>query len=424
MYTEGFRCFHCNAEYPASYTEYTCTACGGNLDVQYDYDRIRKELDHESIFTSERTDIFRYLPVLPIRDVTLAPPLRIGRTPLYHADKLGALIGLNNVYLKDEGLNPSGSFKDRASALAITKARELGAEVVAGASTGNAGSSMACMAASVGMPAVVFVPAAAPPAKIAQLMIFGANVIAVNGTYDQAFDLCKQVCDEKGWFNRNTGQNPYTREGKKTCSFEIASAFDWSAPDRVIVPTGDGNIISGIWKGFKDLKAIGLLDHLPKIDCAQAEGSAAVSKAVWALREKSVSREDIDWSEVKVDPVSANTVADSISVDDPRDGLAAVRAVVESGGEAVTISDKLILNAICEVARSAGVFCEPSCAVTWAALKQLHEYGIVEKDETVVCLMTGSGLKDVASAKKAAGEPTVIEPTFAAAMDQLSKMYF
>lgn len=415
MNMTGFECVACGARQGADYRGYVCPECGANLLVTYDYARMRRELDPQRPFEGTRADIFRYVPLLPVTELSLAPSLRIGATPLFRARRLGATAGLDDLWLKDEGLNPSASFKDRASAVAVTRARELGAEVVAGASTGNAGSSMACMAARVGVPCVIFVPAAAPPAKIAQLLIFGARVLAVRGTYDQAFDLCHEVCKRRGWFNRNTGYNPYTREGKKTCSFELCEQFGWKPPDRVVVPVGDGNIISGIWKGLKELHLVGLIDRLPKLVCAQSTGSSAISRVVARLQRKHPDPSDVDWSAVRIPAVRATTVADSISVDMPRDGLAAVRAVLESGGEAVTVTDGAIMRAVREIARLSGVFVEPSCATTWACVKKLARGGKVARDERILCLLTGSGLKDVAGARRVAGEPIEIEPTVEAA---------
>ena len=415
MNMTGFQCVACDERQGADYDGYICPACGGNLQVTYDYDKVRAALDLQRPFHHQRADIFRYLPLLPVTDLSLAPSLRVGATPLFPARRLGRSVGLEDLWLKDEGPNPSASFKDRASAVAVTRARELGAEVVAGASTGNAGSSMACMAARVGVPCVIFVPAAAPQAKIAQLLIFGARVLAVRGTYDQAFDLCFEVCKKRGWFNRNTGYNPYTREGKKTCSFEFCEQFAWKAPDRVVVPVGDGNIISGIWKGLQELHTLGLIDRLPKLVCAQSDGSAAISQSVARLRQEHADPSAIDWSGVGIDSVRATTVADSISVDQPRDGLAAVRAVIESGGDVVTVPDGEIMRAVREIARLSGVFVEPSSATTWACLKKMVAEGGVATDERVLCLLTGSGLKDVAGALRVAGEPTEIEPTVDAA---------
>lgn len=422
MFTNGFECFSCGRKEGADYTGYTCAACGGNIEVTYDYAAMGRAVTREKLAADPRRDILRYAAMLPVSRLDLASSLWIGMTPLYRADRLGAVAGLRNLYLKDDGQNPSASFKDRAGAVALIRARETGASVVAGASTGNAGSSMACLSASVGMPCVIFVPEKAPAAKIAQLLVFGAKVLAVRGTYDDAFDLCMKVCAEKGWFNRNTGYNPFTREGKKTCSFEICEQLGWRAPDRVIVPTGDGNIISGIWKGMRDLHAAGLIDRLPKIDCAQSEKSGAIAGAVRKLETGNRKLADVNWSRVAVEPVNATTIADSISVDVPRDGLAAVRAVMESGGAAVTVPDEAILAAIPEVARLAGVFAEPAAACAWAGLKALAKSGKVKPDERVVCMITGNGLKDIASARKAAGEPTAVDASPDSAMDALARL--
>jgi threonine synthase len=420
MYMNGFVCTRCGTAQAAAFDGYVCPACGGNLEVTYDYDAIRSALDKENPFPGERQDAFKYAPLLPVNDISLAPPQRIGATPLYPSQRLGAAAGLKRLFFKDDGLNPSASFKDRASSVAITRAREIGAAVVSGASTGNAGSSMACMAAGVQVPCVIFVPESAPAAKIAQLLIFGAKVVAVRGTYDEAFDLCLEVCKRKGWFNRNTGYNPFTREGKKTCSFEIAEQLGWQAPDRVVVPVGDGNIISGIWKGFKDLHAVGLIDRLPRLVCAQSEASEAISRGVWALQEQDAPVSD--WSQVAVPEVAATTVADSISVDIPRDGLAAMRAVIESKGCAVSVPDEEILAAISTLARQEGIFSEPAAATAWAALAKLAQTGEIAADETVVCLLTGSGLKDIAGARKVAGDPLVIDPTVEAAEQALKDL--
>ena len=406
----GFRCFRCGTEQGADFGEYVCPACGGNLEVRYAWPQgapagwWRDE---------SRKDVFRYRPLLPVSRLDLASPLRVGLTPLYAALRLGASAGLNHLFLKDDGQNPSASFKDRAGAVALVRAREIGAQVLCGASTGNAGSSMACLAASVAMPCVIFVPEKAPAAKIAQLLVFGARVLAVRGTYDDAFDLCMAVCERRGWFNRNTGHNPFTREGKKTAAFEIFEQLG-KIPDWVVVPTGDGNIIAGIWKGFCDLKEAGIADRTPKMLCAQSADSRAISAAVWALQQ--AGNRTPDWKTVEIAPVAATTVADSISVDIPRDGLAAVRAVIESGGAAVAVPDADILGAIPEIARGAGVFAEPAASCAWAGLKKAARDGLVKPDETVVCMCTGNGLKDVASARKAAGEPTPVANGVDAAM--------
>lgn len=397
----GFRCLTCSTVQSASITAMQCPACGGNLDVLYDY----SALDPQA-WMIERDDQFRYAALLPVRDLAFAPPQRVGQTPLYHARRAGERFGLPHLYIKDDGLNPSASFKDRASAVALMVARESGATVIAGATTGNAGSSMACLAGGAGFPCVIFVPAAAPMAKLTQLMVFGARVVAVRGNYDQAFDLCGEVCRRLGWFNRNTGQNPYTREGKKTCAIELWEQLGRRAPDRVLVCTGDGNIISGIWKGFRDLQALGLIDKLPKLCAVQSDKSASISQAIRQVQEQITP---VDWRNVTLPVVESSTIADSISVDLPRDGIAGIRAVIETGGEAVTVSDESILAAIPDLARATGVFAEPAAAASWAALRQLSESGNLDPEERIVCLISGNGLKDIAHARESVAAPVTVE---------------
>ncbi len=410
---KGFTCIACAAEQAADYAGFLCPDCGGNLDITYDYDAIIDEIEQSGI--DRARSMFKYAPFLPVTRPTGPFPLHVGRTPLYAAKRLGESLGLRNLYLKDDTVNPSSSSKDRASAIAVRRATDVGADVVSVASTGNAASSLACIAAAVGIPAVVFVPESAPVAKLAQCLSFGATVLAVRGTYDDAFDLCLAASDEFGWFNRSTGYNPFTREGKKVCAYEIWEALDGRAPDRIVVPTGDGNLLSGMWKGWRDLQAVGLIDRMPKVDCAQSESSAAISEAVRQLR----AADDIDWSAVEIAPVRATTVADSISVDRPRDGLAAVKAVIQSGGEAVTISDDEILAAIPGMSRLSGVFPEPSAAAPWAAVKRMVQERKIESDELVVCLVSGSGLKDTAGALRASVEPKTIDASIDAVREAL-----
>ena len=393
---DGYRCLTCKTEQGADFAGFLCPDCGGNLDITYSYAAIKPDF-------GVGAGMFRYASLLPCPDPGAALPLKIGGTPLYRAPRLGATAGLGNVWLKDETGNPSASIKDRASAVALLRAMATGADAVAVASTGNAGSSTACLAAAMGLRAVVFVPETAPAAKLTQALAYGARVLAVRGSYDDAYDLCLHACEEHGWFNRSTGFNPFTREGKKTCSFEVWEQLG-QVPDRVIVPTGDGNILSGIWKGWRDLHAAGLIDRVPRIDCAQSKGSAAICRAIEQVRGAGPVA---DWRSVDIQSVAAHTVADSISVDQPRDGLAAVRAVVESGGEAVTVADDDILVAIGELASMTGVFAEPAAAAPWAAAKRLAEEGRIGKDESVVLLITGNGLKDVTAIP--VGKPVLVD---------------
>ena len=394
----AYRCFACDATHPADISGWTCPSCGGNLDVLNDADTILEQV-RQSPFDTE------------------CIPLQIGNTPLYAAKQLGQTIGLRNLFLKDDTVNPSASSKDRASAAVVLQAIDAGANIVSVASTGNAGSSLACIAAAAGLQAMVLVPESAPVAKLTQALSFGATVLAVRGSYDDAFDLCLSASDEFGWFNRSTGFNPFTREGKKVCAWEIWASLEGRVPDRIVVPTGDGNILSGMWKGWRELKAVGLIDQLPRIDCVQSEGSDAIARTVHAI----ARRPDADWASVELATVDAQTIADSISVDRPRDGLAAVRAVIESGGEAVTVPDESILSAIPEIASHTGVFAEPAAAAPWAGVRKLVREKKIDADETIVCLVSGSGLKDISGAQATAGEPRLIEPDLQAVRDALAR---
>jgi threonine synthase len=410
MQMNGYRCIACAATQAADFAGFVCPDCGGNLDITYDYAAITDKVAEG--FGDGRSDLFRYAPLLPVRATETPFPLRVGGTPLYAAPRLGERVGLRNLYLKDDTVNPSASTKDRAGAVTLRRAIDVGADVVSVASTGNAGSSLACLAAAVGLRAVVFVPEAAPAAKLAQSLSFGATVFAVRGSYDDAFDLCLAASDEFGWFNRSTGYNPFTREGKKTCAYEIWESLGGRVPDRIVVPTGDGNLLSGIWKGWCDLRDVGLVDRVPRIDCVQSDASAAICLAARSIRDHGDS--DPDWSTVVVDAVRADTVADSISVDLPRDGLAAVKGILQSGGDTLLVPDAEILAAIPELARTTGIFAEPAAAAPWAAVKQLVHEQKIDADELVVCIVSGSGLKDIANVQKTAGSPLSIDPSIEA----------
>ncbi|MBI4527329.1 MAG: threonine synthase [Deltaproteobacteria bacterium] len=384
-------CVLCGKLYEESPGLYACLACGdlATLRVSYDYESVT--IGRESLASQPLSDQWRYLPLLPLRNRKVSIPLRIGGTPLYPAPRLRQALGLQHLWVKDDTSNPSGSLKDRASAVVILKGRELGYSEIATASTGNAGASLACLCASVGMRCHIFVPKSAPLPKLAQLLIFGANLLPVEGSYDDAFNLCTEACRELGWYNRNTGYNPYTVEGKKTVSMEISEQMGWEPPDTVIVPVGDGCILSGAWKGFFDLKGVGLISRLPRLVAAQAEGSQAIKQAF-----------DGDG---KIRPVQVNTLADSISVSLPRNGAMAVQDLRASGGMAVTVSDGEILEAMKLLGRSAGLFGEAAGVAALAALLKLRSRGDISSDERVVIIVTGSGLKDTGSALKSVTMP-------------------
>jgi threonine synthase len=324
---------------------------------------------------------------------------------------LRSQLGIGNLWIKDESRNPTASFKDRASAVVVAQAQETGVEIVVTASTGNAGAALAGMAAAAGQKAVIFAPRNAPPAKIAQLLIYDAQVLLVDGNYDQAFDLSIAASNEFGWYCRNTGYNPFSLEGKKTAAYEIWEFLirlkTFTNPLAVFVSVGDGNIISGLHKGFKDLQAMGWLEAMPRIFGVQAEGSAAIANAFKAGVEE-------------IAPVAAETLADSISVDLPRDGVRALRAASETGGVYLTVSDDDILAAITDLGR-VGIFAEPAGATSYAGLKEALKQGLVGRDDPVVVLNTGSGLKDINAAMQAVTPAEIIEPSLSALEQALER---
>lgn len=404
----GLRCIRCEKEHAlTSAMLYVCTACGSNLEVAYDFAAVRRSVSRASLAAITEPSIWRYTAFLPVNGGAIESRLGVGGTPLLRAPALGRELGLEKLWLKDDTRNPSASFKDRAGALVLAHAHERRERVVVGASTGNAASSLACLAARTGMKTIVFLPENAPRAKVAQILLFGAHVVAVRGTYDQAFDLCLAACAKHGWYNRNTGHNPWTREGKKTCAFEIAEQLGWEIPDWVFVPVGDGNILSGIWKGFVELREAGLVDRVPRLAAVQAERSNAVKLAF--------------EGDGKLRPVSGQTIADSISVSLPRDGDAAVKALRQSNGIALAVSDEEILSAMCALARTEGVFAEPAAAAALAGVIRAASESRVRSSDTIVAVVTGSGLKDVNSAMRAAAAPHVIDPDLGAFEQLLSE---
>lgn len=403
----GYTCSICGTFFDKDDIQYVCTHDGGNLDVVLDFQAINEKIKPQDIFSQKENSIWRYLPLLPVNDPGfLGTPLRsVGRTPTYNIRRLSSTLGLETLFIKDEGRNPTASFKDRASALAVARAVEIRSDVIVTASTGNAGAALAGMAAAVGLKAVIFAPKTAPPAKIAQLLIFGAKVILVDGNYDQAFDLSLQASTEFGWYCRNTGFNPFTLEGKKTAALEIweeiLSRFDFAGKRlSIFVSVGDGNIISGLHKGFKDLAGLGWLEQPPRLFGVQAQGSSAIANAFFNNSEE-------------ISPVSANTIADSISVDNPRDGIRAVRAGIQTGGGYLVVSDDAILQALKELG-GYGIFAEPAGAAALAGLRKAINEKKIQPDDPVMILVTGNGLKDIRAANQAVAPAPIIEPTMSA----------
>ncbi len=403
----AYRCSICQTTFEPQDVFYTCPHDGGNMDILLDYEALKKQPLVDQITTSRDFSIWRYLPLLPVSDPGFerTPLHAVGWTPVYQPPLLSDQSGLKHLWIKDDGRNPTASFKDRASAVVVARAREIHADVVVTASTGNAGAALAGMAAACGQKAVIFAPKSAPQAKIAQLLVFGAQVILVDGNYDQAFDLSVEASAKFGWYCRNTGYNPFTAEGKKTAAFEIWEQVmlaneKLSEKLCVFVSVGDGNIISGIHKGFKDLQELGLIGSVPRIFGIQSENSAAIANAFEKKTEK-------------IEPVKATTLADSISVDLPRDGLRALRAATQTNGAFIKVSDQEILEAIGSLGK-AGIFAEPAGSTSYAGVLKASHMGLIHDDDPVVCMVTGSGLKDVKAAMQAVSAAPVIEPSMAA----------
>jgi len=402
-YFTGLRCVHCGREYNPDEVEYFCPACGyhdGILDAQYDYESLRKVLNHASLAANPDLSMWRYLPLLPVQDESSIPDLHVGWTPLYDAPRLAAELGVALCWVKDEGRNPTASFKDRASAIGVVRALEQRAERITCASTGNAASSLAGFAAAAGIPTTIFVPARAPEAKIAQLLVYGAQVFCVQGTYDEAWELCMQASAEFGWYNRNCAINPYLIEGKKTVTLELieqwATVTPGSYPDWVVVSVGDGCTIAGAWKGLREMHLLGLLPRLPRLLGVQADGCQPFVTA-WRTH-------------TALAPCNADTLADSIAVGHPRNFRKAMDAVLESHGAFVAVSDQEILDSIPLLARKAGVFGEPAGVAGVAGIQRALASGIILRSESVAIIMTGNGLKDIQSAIRSAGRAISIRP--------------
>ncbi len=392
------RCVTCGREYAPEEVDYTCPACGpllGTREVLYDYDAVAAELSRENLAANRNFTHWRYLPLLPVSQPEYILPLAVGWTPVYRAGVLEKEWGLRAIWVKDDSRNPTASLKDRASSVAVVKAREKGAEVVTAASTGNAASSWSAFTALAGLPTVIFVPHNAPRAKVAQLLLYGATVLQVQGTYDEAFDLCCRAAEKWGWYNRSTAINPYLGEGKKTAALELCEQLNWEAPDYVLVAVGDGCIFQGMWKGFKEFHRLGLIERLPQMIGVQAAGSAPLVQAFEAGASQCA-------------PMEPHTIADSIAVGVPRDQIKALKAARESGGGFIAVTDEEILEAISLLARRVGILAEPAGATALAGLKKLAETGRCRSDETAAVMVTGHGLKDIEGVMQAVDRAPVV----------------
>ncbi len=387
-------CVRCGTRHGTD--RWTCPdPCGGILDVTYDLAAARENLTLAALADRPRS-IWRYRELLPIPDYAAVPPQPVGWTPIIDAPRLAAYCGVGGLRLKDDGRNPTASFKDRASAVAAAHAGMLGYQTLACASTGNAASSLAGMCAGMGQRAVIFLPEQAPEPKVTQLLAFGAVVVKVRGGYANAYDLCSSACQRFGWYNRNCAINPYLVEGKKTCGLEIGEQTRDAAPDWVVVSVGDGCTIAGVFKGLMEMNAIGILPRAPKILGVQADGARPIVAAFEAGLDR-------------VEPVETNTIADSIDVGTPRNDTKAIRAVQRSGGTLLSVPDADILDAMRATPRLGGVFGEPAGVAGVAGLRAAVARGIVAENESALVVVTGNGLKDVATARTAVGDPLVCD---------------
>ena len=397
-YIRGYRCTVCGEFFETKEAMMTCPHCGekGILDVEYDYDALKQVLTKDYFKNNRDYSMWRYFPLMGIEEENIHKMLRIGWTPLVKSYNLSKELGLKELYIKDDGLNPSGSSKDRASGVAVLKAIEAGAKVISCSSTGNAASSCACHAAHMGIPAVIFVPKRAPIGKLTQISLYGATLVVVDGDYKAAFRLSKEAINKYGWYNRNAAINPFMVEGKKTVSLEIAEQLNFKPTDWVVVSVGDGCTVGGVYKGFYELHKLGLIEKVPKILGVQSEGCEPFVKA---SREKSPLEE-----------CEENTLADSIAVGIPRNPLKALRAVENSHGSWISVPDTEIINAMSLLGKTEGIFGEPAAVTSLAGLKKALKKGIISKDESVTIIITGNGLKDPNNAQKAISKPELMEP--------------
>ncbi len=395
-----FECIDCSNQYQEKEVKYICPDCStentpgkpqkGVLKTLYDYEIIQGK---SSEFTNLKKNSF--LDLLPINKASSFPNLKVGNTPLYGISNINDSPLNHKLYLKDDSQNPTYSFKDRASILASAYAKEKGYNTIIAASTGNAGSSIAGICASQGQKAIIIVPETAPLAKLSQILMYGAQVIPVKGNYDEAFNLSVAATEVFGWYNRNTAFNPFTIEGKKTVSFEIYEQMQFKIPDRIFVPVGDGAIISGVYKGFEDLLNLGNIDHIPILVAVQSEGSDNLVRNIF-------NKEFI----IK----KSRTIADSISVDVPRNFLMARQFIKMYKGETITVSDEQIMDASIELSKNTGLFAEPAATASFAGYLQYDKHKKLPDGSDNVVLLTGSGLKDIPSIQPHLKIPDSIAP--------------
>lgn len=393
------KCIECDAEYSKKDIIYTCPKCDGLLDVIYDYDEIKKTIDYKKL-KEDAPSVWKYKMLLPVEIEPVT--IREGGTPLYKCDKLAKVIGVKELYVKHEGMNPTGSFKDRGMTVGVTKAIELEMKTVACASTGNTSAALAIYGAKAGIPSIVLLPAGKVAlGKIGQALMHGAKVIMIKGNFDDALVLVRKLCLEERIYLLNS-INPYRLEGQKTIAFEIADQLGFKVPDRVVLPVGNAGNITAINKGFKELRALGITNDRPKMTGIQTEGACPIVKAIKSGAENITPEK------------KPETIATAIRIGNPVNARKALAAIRESGGYAESVTDEELVEAQKALARLEGIGVEPASATSVAGLKKLVESGVVSKDEIVVCVTTGHLLKDPEEVISICEEPVVVEPTIEA----------
>ena len=394
---QGLRCRECGREYAAA-PVYTCEWCFGPLEVAYDYDAIRASVSREKI-ASGPTTLWRYSDLLPVASET-AVDLGTGFTPLVKADRLAAELGLGDVWVKNDTRNPTNSFKDRVVSVALSKALEFGFKVAACASTGNLANSVAAHAAHAGLRSYVFIPSNLEQGKVVTTAVYGGNVVAITGNYDDVNRLCAELAGVYEWAFVNVNMRPYYAEGSKTLAFETAEQLGWQAPDHVVVPVASGSLLTKIRKGFEELHTVGLLDVEPqvRVSGAQALGCSPVAQAF--LENSDTIR-----------PVKPETIAKSLAIGNPADGYFALDVVRSTGGGMAAVTDDEIVEGMRLLARTEGIFAETAGGVTIATLKKLAADGVIRADERVVVYVTGHGLKTLEAVSPTCGPSATIAPT-------------
>ena len=394
-YTTGLRCRECKREYSIN-PIHVCEFCFGPLEVIYDYGEIKKNLTRGKIEGRPKS-MWRYQELLPLSvDPTVGT--NVGFTPLIRSEGLARALGVRELYLKNDAVNhPTLSFKDRVVSVALSKAKEFGFQIVACASTGNLANSVAALAAAGGFKSYIFVPYDLEQGKILGTLIYGTNLIGIRGSYDEVNRLCSEIAENYGWAFVNINIRPFYAEGSKTFGFEIAEQLGWKVPQHVIVPMAGGSLITKIWKGFKELEAIGLLGEVhTKIYGAQASGSNPIVAAFKA---------GLDW----IKPQRPQTIAKSLAIGNPADGYYALKTIRESGGWAEDVTDEEIVEGMKLLAQTEGIFTETAGGVTVGVTKKLIEQGIIPRDESILISITGNGLKTQEAVQDHVGRPLIID---------------